>query len=172
MARGRVFTAPKAFIKIDNEVAGYVRNLTFSENVQRANVQGLGSLTYQEAPPVVYTCQWSVSQYFISFNTPIMKKMLKKFGSIAEIKNSLVLGDIAFDITVYAKTVSSEDAATKLVTEVDNTFQFHNGTINTPFTVNSLNSRTSFNSTTVQLIQRARKNRKISFTVSIPQRYN
>lgn len=121
MARGRVFTAPKAFIKIDNEVAGYVRNLTFSENVQRANVQGLGSLTYQEAPPVVYTCQWSVSQYFISFNTPIMKKMLKKFGSIAEIKNSLVLGDIAFDITVYAKTVSSEDAATKLVTEVDNT---------------------------------------------------
>ena len=102
MARGRVFTAPKAFIKIDNEVAGYVRNLTFSENVQRANVQGLGSLTYQEAPPVVYTCQWSVSQYFISFNTPIMKKMLKKFGSIAEIKNSLVLGDIAFDITVYA----------------------------------------------------------------------
>lgn len=121
MARGRVFTAPKAFIKIDNEVAGYVRNLTFSENVQRANVQGLGSLTYQEAPPVAYTCQWSVSQYFISFNTPIMKKMLKKFGSIAEIKNSLVLGDIAFDITVYAKTVSSEDAATKLVTEVDNT---------------------------------------------------
>ena len=121
MARGRVFTAPKAFIKIDNEVAGYVRNLTFSENVQRANVQGLGSLTYQEAPPVVYTCQWSVSQYFISFNTPIMKKMLKKFGSIAEIKNSLVLGDIAFDITVYAKTVSSEDASTKLVTEGDNT---------------------------------------------------
>lgn len=121
MARGRVFTAPKAFIKIDNEVAGYVRNLTFSENVQRANVQGLGSLTYQEAPPVAYICQWSVSQYFISFNTPIMKKMLKKFGSIAEIKNSLVLGDIAFDITVYAKTVSSEDAATKLVTEVDNT---------------------------------------------------
>ena len=70
---------------------------------------------------MVYTCQWSVSQYFISFNTPIMKKMLKKFGSIAEIKNSLVLGDIAFDITVYAKTVSSEDASTKLVTEVDNT---------------------------------------------------
>lgn len=121
MARGRVFTAPKAFIKIDNEVAGYVRNLSFSENVQRANVQGLGSLTYQEAPPVAYTCQWSVSQYFISFNTPIMKKMLKKFGSIAEIKNSLVLGDISFDITVYSKMVSSEDASTKLVTEVDNT---------------------------------------------------
>lgn len=121
MSKGRVFTAPKAFIKIDNEVAGYVRNLTFSENVQRANVQGLGSLTYQEAPPVAYTCQWSVSQYFISFSTPIMKKMLKKFGSIAEIKNSLVLGDIAFDITVYSKTVSSEDANSKLVTEVDNT---------------------------------------------------
>jgi hypothetical protein len=121
MSRGNVYTAPKAYIKIDNEVAGYVRNLNFSENVQRVNVQGLGSLTLQEAPAVVYTCQWSVSQYFISFNTPIMQKMLKKFGSIAEIKNSLVLGDIAFDITMYAKTVASEDANSKLVTEVDNT---------------------------------------------------
>jgi hypothetical protein len=121
MSRGNVYTAPKAYIKIDNEVAGYVRNLNFSENVQRANVQGLGSLTLQEAPAVVYMCQWSVSQYFISFNTPIMQKMLKKFGSIAEIKNSLVLGDIAFDITMYAKTVASEDANSKLVTEVDNT---------------------------------------------------
>lgn len=123
MAKGKVFTAPKAFIKIDNQVAGYVRNLTFSENVQRANVQGLGSLTYQEAPPVVYTCNWQVDQYFISFDTPVMKKMLKKFGTIAEIKNSLVLGDIAFDITVYSKTVQSEDQQTKLVTEVDNTGQ-------------------------------------------------
>lgn len=123
MAKGKVFTAPKAFIKIDNQVAGYVRNLTFSENVQRANVQGLGSLTYQEAPPVVYTCNWQVDQYFVSFDTPVMKKMLKKFGTIAEIKNSLVLGDIAFDITVYSKTVQSEDQQTKLVTEVDNTGQ-------------------------------------------------
>lgn len=116
-----VFTAPKAFIKIDNQVAGYVRNLSFQENVQRANVQGLGSLTYQEVPPVAYTCTWSVGQYFISFDTPVMKKLLKKFGTIAEIKNSLVLGDISFDITVYAKTVSSSDGNTKLVTEVDNT---------------------------------------------------
>lgn len=123
MAKGKVFTAPKAFIKIDNQVAGYVRNLTFSENVQRANVQGLGSLTYQEAPPVVYTCNWQVDQYFISFDTPVMKKMLKKFGTIADIKNSLVLGDIAFDITVYSKTIQSEDQQTKLVTEVDNTGQ-------------------------------------------------
>lgn len=123
MAADRVFTAPKAFIKIDNEVAGFVRNLTFSEQIQRANVQGLGSLTLQEAPPVSYTCNWTVGQYFISFDTPIMQKMLRKFGSIAEIKNSLVLGDIAFDITVYAKTVSSKDENTKLVTEVDNTGQ-------------------------------------------------
>lgn len=121
MATPRTFSAPKAYIKINNQVAGFVRNLTFSENIQRSNVQGVGSLTLQEAPAVLYTCQWSVSQYFISFKTPVMKEMLKKFGSIAEIKNSLVLGDIAFDITVYSKTVSSKDESTKLVTEVDNT---------------------------------------------------
>lgn len=123
MANTRTFTAPKAFIKINNQVAGFVRNLSFSENIQRGNVQGLGSLTLQEAPAVLYTCQWSVGQYFISFETPVMKEMLKKFGSIAEIKNSLVLGDIAFDITVYSKTATSIDGNSKLVTEVDNTGQ-------------------------------------------------
>ena len=123
MAETRTFTAPKAFIKIGNQVAGFVRNLTFSENIQRANVQGLGSLTLQEAPAVSYTCQWSVGQYFISFNTPVFKEMLKKFGTIEQIKNSLVLGDIAFDITVYAKTVTSKDENSKLVTGTDNTGQ-------------------------------------------------
>ena len=57
MAETRTFTAPKAFVKINNQVAGFVRNLTFSENIQRANVQGLGSLTLQEAPAVSYTCK-------------------------------------------------------------------------------------------------------------------
>lgn len=123
MAETRTFTAPKAFVKINNQVAGFVRNLTFSENIQRANVQGLGSLTLQEAPAVSYTCQWTVGQYFISFNTPVFKEMLKKFGTIEQIKNSLVLGDIAFDITVYAKTVTNKDENSKLVTEVDNTGQ-------------------------------------------------
>lgn len=123
MAETRTFSAPKAFIKINNQVAGFVRNLTFSENIQRANVQGLGSLTLQEAPAVSYTCQWSVGQYFISFNTPVFKEMLKKFGTIEQIKNSLVLGDIAFDITVYSKTATSTDGNSKLVTEVDNTGQ-------------------------------------------------
>ena len=46
-----VFTAPRAYIKIDNKVAGYVRNLQFAENVNRANVQGLGNLLLQEVPP-------------------------------------------------------------------------------------------------------------------------
>lgn len=117
----KVFSAPKAFIKIGGKTAGYVKNLSFTEQIQRANVQGLGSLTYKEVPPVAYTCQWSVSQYFISFETPIMKEMLKKYGSIEQIKNSLTLGDISFDIAIYAKTVVSEDKSSKLVTEVDNT---------------------------------------------------
>lgn len=121
MANVKVFSAPRAFIKIDNEVAGYVRNLSFSENVTRANVQGLGNLTLQEAPAVLYLCQWSVSQYFLSFDTPVMRRLLKKFGTIEQIKNSFAVGDIYFDLTIYKKTIVSEDAQNKLVTEVDNT---------------------------------------------------
>ena len=42
MARGNVYTAPKAYIKIDNEVAGYVRNLNFSENVKSILLSSVG----------------------------------------------------------------------------------------------------------------------------------
>ena len=38
-----VFSAPQAYIKIDNQIAGFVRNIQATENVQRANVQGLGN---------------------------------------------------------------------------------------------------------------------------------
>lgn len=109
MAAPIVLTAPKAFIQIDYQTVGYVRNLSFSENITRANVQGLGSLTLQEAPAVLYTCQWSVSQYFISFSSKGMKKMLMKYGSAENLKNSLIVGDISFSLVIYEKIKGTSD---------------------------------------------------------------
>ena len=37
----KVYSAAKAFIKIDNKMAGYIRAITFAENINRVNVQGL-----------------------------------------------------------------------------------------------------------------------------------
>lgn len=108
-----VFTAPRAYIKIDNKVAGYVRNLQFAENVNRANVQGLGNLLLQEVPPVGYQCTFTVDQFFIDFKQPVMEGMMHRLGSVKAIVDTLVLGELGFALAIYSKTIQSQDSNTK-----------------------------------------------------------
>lgn len=115
----KTFTAPRAYIEIDGEMAGLVKNLSFSENISRANVQGLGSLNKQEVPPVAIDCQWSVDQYMIDLDQPVMKKLLNRYGTVEQLLQTLTLGEIGFAICVYAKTVTSSDANSKFVTAID-----------------------------------------------------
>lgn len=118
-----VFTSPKAYIKIDNQVAGFVRNLQFAENITRANVQGLGSLLNQEVPAVQYQCTWTVDQFFIDFKQPVMEGMMHRLGSVKSIVDTLILGELGFAIAIYSKTIQSQDSTTKMVTAVDPTGQ-------------------------------------------------
>ena len=118
-----VFTAPRAYIKIDTKVAGYVRNLQFAENVNRANVQGLGNLLLQEVPPVGYQCTFTVDQFFIDFKQPVMEGMMHRLGSVKAIVDTLVLGELGFALAIYSKTIQSQDSNTKMVTQVDPTGQ-------------------------------------------------
>ena len=116
-----VYSAPKAFIKIENQIAGYVRNLTFSENIQRVNVQGLGNLTLQEVPAVAMQGQFTVDQFFLDFKQPVVEAMMHRLGSVQAIIDTLVLGELGFSLTMYAKTIVTQDGTTKMVTESDPT---------------------------------------------------
>lgn len=114
-----VFSAPQAYIKIDNQIAGFVRNIQATENVQRANVQGLGNLTLQEVPAVGYQCNFTVDQFFLSFKLPVVEGMIHRLGSVKAILDTLVLGELGFAIAIYRKMISSKDETTGLVTATD-----------------------------------------------------
>ena len=116
-----VFSAPHAYIKIDNQIAGFVRNIQATENVQRANVQGLGNLTLQEVPAVGYQCNFTVDQFFLSFKLPVVEGMIHRLGSVKAILDTLVLGELGFAIAIYRKMISSKDETTGLVTATDPT---------------------------------------------------
>jgi hypothetical protein len=116
-----VFSAPQAYIKIDNQIAGFVRNIQATENVQRANVQGLGNLTLQEVPAVGYQCNFTVDQFFLSFKLPVVEGMIHRLGSVKAILDTLVLGELGFAIAIYRKMISSKDETTGLVTATDPT---------------------------------------------------
>ena len=116
-----VFSAPKAYIKINNQIAGFVRNLTFQENINRVNVQGLGSLPLQEVPAVGYQCTWTVDQFFISFKTEVVEGMIHRLGTVQEILDTILFAESGFAIMIYTKTMSQYDSSRGFVTQVDPT---------------------------------------------------
>lgn len=116
-----VFSSPKAYIKINNQIAGFVRNLTFQETLNRVDVQGLGSLPLQEVPIVGYRCTWTVDQFFISFKAPVIEGMIHRLGTVQEILNTLIFSEYGFAIMIYTKTMTGYDSARQMVTQVDPT---------------------------------------------------
>lgn len=121
MPETKVFSSPQAYITIDGKPAGYIQNLSFTENIQRASVKGLGSLVDQQVPPVGMSCQFTIGQFFLSFNQPAVKALLNRMGGLQPLLDTLSLGEFPFDIVVYAKTVSGTDANNRLVTTTDKT---------------------------------------------------
>lgn len=115
----RTYTAPKAFITINSKPAGFIRNISFTETVTRADVQGLGNLTKQEVPATMYTCTFTTDFYFISFQEPEVLEMVNRFGGVEQFKNTLSLGEFPFSITFYQKTIATQDQNLKLVTSIN-----------------------------------------------------
>jgi hypothetical protein len=115
------FTAPKAYIMIEGSVAGYIRNLTFTENIQRTGVKGLGNLYDIEVPATSASNTFNVDMFFIDFQQPVTKKLMNRTGGVQALLNTLTLGEIPISINVYKKEAKSIDQNSKLVTEVDKT---------------------------------------------------
>lgn len=102
----KVFTAPLAIIKIGGVAVGKIRTLSFTENVQRGEVQGLGELFLSEVPPLSVRCTFTADSYLINCN---------KFGDVEdpfwptrasttqEFANTILLGELGVDIFVYSK---------------------------------------------------------------------
>lgn len=116
----QTFSAPKAYITVEGQVAGYIRNITFTENIQRQDIRGLGNLYAQEVPAVSASNTFSLDQFFLDFERPVMKKLLNRYGGSEALKLTLANGDLPLSINIYKKQIVSTDPNTKLVTSVDN----------------------------------------------------
>lgn len=119
----QTFSAPMAYIKIGGETAGFVRNITVQEQINRVDVQGLGSLPIQEIPPVSYRCSATVDQFFLSFKAPVIEAMIHRLGTLQEVLNTLTFAEQGFSIMIYKKLVQNFDDTRKMVTQVDPTGQ-------------------------------------------------
>lgn len=119
MAEQLVYTAPKAFIKINQKAAGYIRDLSWTETFQRAEIAGLGSLVNQEVPVVKQTGSFTVGQFFIDLQRPEFKAMLDRNEGLDAILHTLALGEKAFSIVMFSKTVTAKNGDGTLVTDIN-----------------------------------------------------
>lgn len=116
----RVFTAPQAYILIDNKVAGYIRNITWTETYQRQEIRGLGNLTPQEVPVTSESNTFSLDNFFIDFQLDYVKALLNRTGGAQALLNTFVHGELPTAIAVYQK-IGEVNPQTKLVTNVNKT---------------------------------------------------
>ncbi|MGL5691859.1 MAG: hypothetical protein ACRDD8_13705 [Bacteroidales bacterium] len=121
MNQNKTFSAPQAIVYIDNEIAGYMQSVDFSENFTRVRVSGLGDLRAKERPATAVDCTFSASALFISFDSPWFKKMQNRIGTVQEVIDTIGLLASTFQIVVYKKIVTGLDESQKLVTSVDKT---------------------------------------------------
>lgn len=114
------FSSGQAYIEIGGKTAGWVRNLSFSENTTRVQVRGLGKINLQEAPAVQVDCSWSADMFFLDFTYPALQEMMNRNATVQQIIDTLTLGELTFSIVAYKKQIVSRNDA-KIVTSVDNT---------------------------------------------------
>lgn len=114
------FTAPLASIEINGVKVGLIKDFSATENIQRGEVQGLGSLTLKEVPAISMRCTFTASSYLIN---------LKQFGTIKDpfwpvdagdptkLVNTLLLGEKPVNIHIYRKTAGPIDSNGIVTTE-------------------------------------------------------
>lgn len=106
----KTFTAPLAIIKVAGIAIGRIKDLQFTENVQRGEVQGIGEVNLQEVPILSTRCTFTASSFLID---------LRKFGNVkdpfwpidatnfAELANTLLLNEKPVTLSIYRKTAGT-----------------------------------------------------------------
>jgi hypothetical protein len=117
----KVLTAAKAIIKVNGTAIGRIQNFRATENVARASVMGLGSMTRQEVPPLSITGTWSARFYTIDYgkitNFPGLDN--RDVASVEQYKNTMLLAEIPIDIVIYKK--DNPTVTNGVVTATDDT---------------------------------------------------
>lgn len=104
-AEQKVLTAARAIIKVNGRAIGRLQNFRATENISRASVMGIGSLTRREVPATALVGSWSARFYTVDFGkiTDFPGLDNRNVQSTDLYKNTLILAEIPIDIYIYKK---------------------------------------------------------------------
>jgi hypothetical protein len=103
MAEG-VYTAPLAIVKVGGVAIGKMKTIQVNENIQRGTVQGLGELTPQEKPALVWAGTLSCGFYTITWQkSSIPNAITRNVNTLKEFVDSLLLQEQGVTVELYKK---------------------------------------------------------------------
>jgi hypothetical protein len=102
----KVFTAAMAVVKINGFASGYMRSLTFTENIQRGEVKGISHLALQEVPPTGIMCSFTADFFFINLKRPELRAFLMRDQGLDAFINTLILGEVPVQLDIYKKVAT------------------------------------------------------------------
>lgn len=101
----RVLTAATAIIKKDGVAIGQMRNIRCTENIRRAEVQGIGNLGMVELPATAISCSFTCGFYAIDMKRGGIPGLeARNVQSPKEYYNNIALGSSPVDLYIYKKT--------------------------------------------------------------------
>lgn len=114
-----VLTGAIAIIKIGGRVIGKMKNVSYQEQIRRADVSGLGTIFVQETPVTAFSASLTCSQYFIDFNNSGMPGALNRtapnnqsqvLSNGVSFEDQLVLDQQGIQVDIYKKIADVFDA--------------------------------------------------------------
>lgn len=112
MAADQVFHAAIALIKVNGKYVSKLKSINFSENFQRLDVQGIGTIFSSEVPVTKFTGTLSASKMSTSYKDGVIpdavRRVWKNVASQAltgqeSFEDQLVLGEEAITLELYRK---------------------------------------------------------------------
>ena len=110
-----VLTAPLAIIKIGGVPIGKMKDVTITENIQRAPVRGIGELNPLEAPATSWDGTLSCSSYLIDFKKALnaltdAQVVQRNVQTTQEFVDTVLLTDAGVTIDMLQKVTDTTSA--------------------------------------------------------------
>lgn len=117
MANQLTLTGALAIVKYKGTTVGLMKSISCTENITRADVQGLGTILTSEAPPTQWrgSCQCAFYEFDFSQSGLTPDAIKRILQTSQQFEDQLVLEPDGIQAEVYKKVEDAIDPATNLI---------------------------------------------------------
>lgn len=110
MADIKVFTGALAIIRRNGTPIGRMRNISWTEDIQRGDVRGIGTTLTSEAPALAWSGRGSCSFYEVDFTTTGLGGIKRAVRTNQEFDDNLMLEGDGLQLDIFKKETDLIDA--------------------------------------------------------------